>query len=279
VLDTAVFWGERAEWKDGRYGISRQIGPDEYHENINNSVFTNRLAQWHLSQALDLLGWLGSRNPATARRLAEALDLSASRLDTWRDIINKMHIPFDDDKQIHVQFDGFFDLEYIPVMKYEPRVGGIWGLLGHERVLGSQVIKQADVVMLMALLGEEVGSRTVMLNNFHTYYPRTDHGSSLSPSIHAWVAARLGLPDIAYEMFERAADIDLEDRQGNVADGIHGASCGGLWQAVVFGFCGLHLTEDGPAVNPKLPAHWRRVTFNVTYRGKAHRFDVVNPAV
>lgn len=279
VLDTAVFWGERAEWKDGRYGISRQIGPDEYHENINNSVFTNRLAQWHLSQALDLLGWLGSRNPATARRLAEALDLSASRLDTWRAIIDKMHIPFDDDKQIHVQFDGFFDLEYIPVMKYEPRVGGIWGLLGHERVLGSQVIKQADVVMLMALLGEEVGSRTVMLNNFHTYYPRTDHGSSLSPSIHAWVAARLGLPDIAYEMFERAAAIDLEDRQGNVADGIHGASCGGLWQAVVFGFCGLHLTEDGPAVDPKLPAHWRRVTFNVTYRGKAHRFDVVNPAV
>ena len=279
VLDTAVFWGERAEWKHGRYDISRQIGPDEYHENIDNSVFTNRLVQWHLSQALDLLAWLEAQAPATALRLRNALDLSESRLDTWRDIIDKMHIPFDEERGVHEQFDGFFDLEYIPVQKYQPRVGGIWGLLGHERVLRSQVIKQADVVMLMALLGREVGSSEVMLNNFNTYYQRTDHGSSLSPAIHAWVAARLDLADIAYEMFERAAAIDLEDRQGNVADGIHAASCGGLWQALFFGFCGLHLTDDGPAVDPKLPAHWRRVSFSVTYRGKAHQFDVVNPAV
>ena len=279
VLDTAVFWAERAEWKNGRYEISRQIGPDEYHENIDNSVFTNRLAQWHLSQALDLLAWLEAETPVVGQRLSQELDLSASRLDTWRDVIENMHIPFDADKQIHVQFDGFFDLEYIPVSKYQPRVGGIWSLLGHKRVLGSQVIKQADVVMLMALLGDEVGSKEVMLNNFDAYYQRTDHGSSLSPAIHAWVAARLGLADIACEMFERAAAIDLEDRQGNVADGIHAASCGGLWQALVFGFCGLHLTEDGPAVDPKLPAHWRRVSFAVTYRGMAHRFDVVNPAV
>ena len=279
VLDTAVFWGERAERANGRYEITRQIGPDEYHENIDNSVFTNRLVQWHLSQALDLLLWLEAVFPADAKRLRDALDLSEPRLNHWRDIIDNMRIPFDDDKQIHVQFDGFFDLEYIPVAKYQPRVGGIWGLLGHERILGSQVIKQADVVMLMALLGDQVGSREVMLNNFKAYYPRTDHGSSLSAAIHAWVAARLGLADIACEMFERAAAIDLDDRQGNVADGIHAASCGGLWQAVVFGFCGLHLADSGPAADPKLPAHWRRVSFSVTYRGKAHRFDVVNPSV
>ena len=279
VLDTAVFWGERAEQKNGRYEISRQIGPDEYHENIDNSVFTNRLVQWHLSQALDVLAWLETKAPADAQRLRGALDLTEARLEIWRDIIAHMHIPFDEERGAHEQFDGFFDLEYVPVSKYQPRVGGIWGLLGHERVLRSQVIKQADVVMLMALLGDEAGSREVMLNNFNTYYPRTDHGSSLSPAIHAWVAARLGLDDIAYEMFEKAAAIDLEDRQGNVADGIHAASCGGLWQAVVFGFCGLHLTDAGPAVDPKLPAHWRRVSFSVTYRGEAHHFDVRNPAV
>ncbi len=279
VLDTAVFWGERAERKRGRYEISRQIGPDEYHENIDNSVFTNRLVQWHLSQAIALIGWLREKAPDVAQRLSAALDLSPSRLAAWRDIIENMHIPFDDEKQIHVQFDGFFDLEYIPVSKYQPRIGGIWGLLGHERILQSQVIKQADVVMLMALLGDEAGSAEVMRNNFNTYYQRTDHGSSLSPAIHAWVAARLGLADIAYEMFERAAAIDLEDNQGNVADGIHAASCGGLWQAIVFGFCGLHIGQGGPAVDPKLPKHWRRVSFSVTYRGKAHHFDVVNPAV
>jgi kojibiose phosphorylase len=161
-------------------------------------------------------------------------------------------------------------MEYIPVPRYEPRVGGIWPFLGHERALQSQVIKQADVVMLMALLGDAVGPREVMLNNWNTYYPRCDHGSSLSPAMHARVAARLGLINDAYHMFQHAAAVDLEDNKGNIRDGIHGAASGGLWQAVVFGFCGLHLTPDGPAISPNLPEHWTRVRFNVVYRGQRY---------
>jgi trehalose/maltose hydrolase-like predicted phosphorylase len=280
VLDTAVFWGSRVEERGGRYELTNQIGPDEYHENIANSVFVNRMVQWHLQQALDLLKWLGQHAPHQRDALTQRLGLTTARLDKWRDIIARMYIPFDDEKQIHVQFDGFFDLEYIPVLKYEPRVGGIWPMLGHERALRSQVIKQADVVMMMALLGDAVGSREVMLNNFHTYYPRTDHGSSLSPAIHAWVAARLGLDDIAYHMFEHAAWIDLKDNKGNVRDGIHAAACGGLWQAVVFGFCGLHITPAGNlAVDPRLPAHWKRVSFTVNYRGERRGFTVEQPAL
>jgi kojibiose phosphorylase len=277
VLDTAVFWGSRVEEKNGRYELSTQIGPDEYHENIDNSVFVNRMVVWHLEQALALLDWLRANAPADADRLIAALDLTPERLAKWRDVCERMVIPFDDQKQIHVQFDGFFDLEYIPVPNYEPRVGGVWPMLGHQRALGSQVIKQADVVMLMALLGDQVGPREVMLNNWHTYYPRTDHGSSLSPAVHAWVAARLGLIEDAFHMFEHAAAIDLQDNKGNVRDGIHGAACGGLWQSIVLGFCGLHLTEDGPQIEPRLPEHWRRVIFHVVYRGQRRRFSVENP--
>lgn len=272
VLDTAVFWGSRVEEKNGRYELHNQIGPDEYHENISNSVFVNRMVVWHLEQALKLLDWLKANAVDDAQRLIAQLDLNAERLAHWRDIIARMVIPFDEEKQIHIQFDGFFDLEYIPVPRYEPRVGGIWGFLGHKRALNSQVIKQADVVMLMALLGDQVGSREVLLNNWNTYYPRTDHGSSLSPAIHAWVAARLGLIEDAYHMFQHAAAVDLEDNKGNVGDGIHGASNGGLWQAVVFGFCGLHLTDQGPKLDPKLPYHWKQVRFSVVYRGERLRF-------
>jgi kojibiose phosphorylase len=272
VLDTAVFWGSRVEERHGRYELHNQIGPDEYHENISNSVFVNRMVVWHLEQALHLLDWLQQHAPHTAQRLHESLGLTPARLARWQDIIARMYLPFDDTRQIHVQFDGFFDLEYIPVRHYEPRVGGIWGFLGHERALQSQVIKQADVVMLMALLGDAVGPRQVLLNNWDTYYPRCDHGSSLSPAMHTWVAARLGLDDEAYYLFTHAAAIDLEDNKGNVVDGIHGAASGGLWQAVVFGFCGLHLTEAGPALAPRLPAHWRSVSFNVVYRGETRRF-------
>ena len=90
--------------------------------------------------------------------------------------------------------------------------------------------------------------------------------------MHAWVAARLGLIDTAHHLAEHAAAIDLGDNKGNVQDGIHGAACGGLWQAIVFGFCGLHLTADGPALNPHLPAHWRSIRFNVVYRGQKLHF-------
>jgi trehalose/maltose hydrolase-like predicted phosphorylase len=280
ILDTAVFWGSRVEERNGRYELSNQIGPDEYHENISNSVFVNRMVVWHLTEALKLLDWLKSNAPQDAQRLVTSLNLTPDRLTKWQDIINRMYIPFDEQKQIHVQFDGFFDMEYIPVPNYEPRVGGVWPMLGHHRALQSQVIKQADVVMMMALLGDAVGSRQVMLNNWNTYYPRTDHGSSLSPAIHAWVAARLGLTDEAYHMFEHAAMIDLQDNKGNVRDGIHGAASGGLWQAIVFGFCGLEIDKNGELkLDPKLPDHWKQVKFSVYYRGKKQNITLTNPVL
>ena len=279
LLDTAVFWGSRVEAKDERYEITDVIGPDEYHEHVNNNVFTNRMVKWHLQQALDLLDWLQAHAPEDHQRLVDQLDLNSTRLDRWRDIIEHIVIPFDEEKQIHIQFDGFFDLEYIPVQKYEPRVGGIWGYLGHERALGSQVIKQADVVMMMALLGDEVGSRNVLLNNWNTYYSRCDHGSSLSPAMHARVAARLGLTETAISMLDHAIAIDLEDNKGNVDDGIHGAACGGVWQAVVFGMCGLYLTDEGPAVDPNLPPHWEEVSFSVMYQGIKKTFVIQNKTI
>jgi trehalose/maltose hydrolase-like predicted phosphorylase len=277
VLDTAVFWGSRAEAKNGRYEISQQIGPDEYHENIDNSVFTNRMVVWHLQTALDLLDWLRVSAPQDAERLTQALDLSEQRLGHWRDIIAKMYIPFDEERQIHVEFPGFFDLEYIPIHLYEPRQHSVQAILGHARTTQTQVVKQADVVMLMALLGDEVGSREVMLNNWNMYFPRTDHGSSLSPAVHAIVAARLGLDEAAFEMFEHAAGIDLRNNKGNVRDGVHGATCGGIVQAVMLGFCGLSLDGDKQVVTEsRLPAHWRQVSFRIYYQGERLEFTIRN---
>lgn len=277
ILDTANFWGSRVEEKNGRYELSNQIGPDEYHENINNSVFVNRMVVWHMQLALNTWEWLKTHYPEEAMMLGEQLLMNVEKLAHWQDIINRMYIPFDAEKQLHIQFDGFFDMEYIPVPDYEPRVGGVWPILGHHRALQSQVIKQADVVMMMALLGEDVAPTQVKINNWNTYYPRTDHGSSLSPAIHAWVAARLGLGHDAYHMFEHAAMIDLNDNKGNVRDGIHGAACGGLWQAIVFGFCGLKIDEGGKlSVSPNLPEHWEQVSFNVCYRGEKVPFVVRN---
>jgi trehalose/maltose hydrolase-like predicted phosphorylase len=125
------------------------------------------------------------------------------------------------------------------------------------------------VLMLQYLLHEHFSLAQVALN-YAYYTPRTDHtfGSSLGPSIQAIMACLMGQPEEAYEHFIRAARADLRDVRGNAGDGIHAASAGGSWQAVVFGFGGLRLTGQGWTTRPCLPAHWQRLTFRFVYRGE-----------
>lgn len=278
VLDTAKFWGSRAEYDadQGRYELNMQIGPDEYHENVNNSVFTNRMAVWHLEQALAVWEWLKAHHSDAGHQLAKELNITAVDIDKWHDVAAKMWIPMSDEGGgVFEQFEDFFErLQPINLEDYTPRTSNMDWILGHEKTQVARVIKQADVVMLMALLGDELGDEAFLRRNWDMYAELCDQGSSLSPAVHAWVAARLGLAEIAYEYFIYAATIDLENHKGNVHDGIHAANCGGVWQAVAFGFCGLERTSEGLKTNPCLPDHWQRVRFNVHYNGQLIPIDI-----
>ena len=142
-------------------------------------------------------------------------------------------------------------------------------LLGRDRVQRSKIIKQPDVVMLLHLLWDDYPPE-VREANFRYYEPRCGHGSSLSPSIHALVAARLGDLALATRYFRQAMDIDLANNMGNAAGGVHAAALGGLWQAVVFGFAGLRLTDHGPEYHPNLPPHWGGLSMRFKWRGQTH---------
>jgi len=168
------------------------------------------------------------------------------------------------------QFAGYFGLEPIDLAAYEPRTAPMDVLLGHERTQHSQVIKQADVVLLLALLWNRFTPQQHAAN-FCYYEPRSGHGSSLSPAVHALVAARLGDMDLAERYFHQAAAIDLDDTMGNAAGGIHIATLGGLWQAVAFGFAGLSLCRDGLRFDPHLPRSWRALRFPLHWRGRRIR--------
>ena len=278
ILDTAVFWGSRADYnpEKDRYELKMQIGPDEYHENVDNSVFTNKLVQWHLRQAMQTLEWLKQKYPDQAEHLEQKLGINQDTLSLWFIISEKIFIPMSDENGgVFEQFEGFFDrLKPFNLEDYTPRTKNIDWMLGQHQMQSTRVIKQADVVMLMAILGDTLGDKDFLMRNWQAYLPVVDHGSSLSPSIHAWVASRLGLIDEAYDLFIYSATIDLEDHKGNVHDGIHAASCGGVWQAIVFGFAGLAIKDGVPVVNPNLPAHWHRLKFTVNYAGKAYIFDI-----
>jgi beta-phosphoglucomutase len=277
VLDTAVFWGSRAEWNKerGRYEITEVIGPDEYHEHVDNNAFTNEMVRWHLETALELLAWLRRYDPRRADELERRLDLTPERLQHWADIVGCLFVPHDPESGLIEQFEGFFGLEDVNLATYEPRTRSMSAILGIEGTNQAQVVKQADVLMLLYLLRERFDRETLRVN-WEYYAPRTDHtyGSSLGPCIHAILACELGEPDTAYEHFMHAALVDLTNSRDNTADGIHAASAGGLWQSVVFGFGGVHLTADGPVASPRLPAHWTRLQFRLQHRGQWYNFDL-----
>jgi kojibiose phosphorylase len=277
LLDTAVFWGSRVEWNadTNRYEINDVIGPDENHEHVNNSAFTNRMVQWHLEAALAMLCWLHESNPGHAAVLTAQLDLTPKRLAHWQDVCDRIYLPHDPETGLIEQSEGFWQLKDIDLASFEPRHRSIQAILGIEETNKCQVLKQADVLMLLYLLRDRYDQHTLRVN-WDYYAPRTDHtyGSSLGPAIHAAIASMLGKPGEAYEHFMRAALVDLQDVRGNTGDGIHAASAGGLWQAIVFGFAGVHLFDAGPTATPRLPPGWTRLKFHLHHRGQWHDFDI-----
>ena len=120
--------------------------------------------------------------------------------------------------------------------------------------------------MFLYLFGENF-SRDIILANYEFYEPKTGHGSSLSPSIHSLVAARLGKTDDAYKYFVKNARIDLDDQFGNSSGGIHIASQGGAWMSVVMGFAGMYPTDKGLIFDPHLPEAWENLEFSVKWLG------------
>ncbi len=279
ILDTARFWMNRLEWhpQQERYELCGVIGADEYHEHVSNNAFTNRMVQWHLEKAVAVYVWLQRTFPDWFVTLTQQLQLTPELLLHWQKAITRIYIPSEATTGLIEQFEGFFQLKDIDLSAYEPRDRSIQAVLGIEETNQRQVLKQPDVLMLLYLMRDTPAtSNDVLRKNWDYYASRTDinYGSSLTPAIHAILAAKLGFAAVAYQQFMQAAMVDLDDNRGNTSDGIHAASAGGIWQAVVFGFGGIRLKENGPISTPCLPATWTRLKFKLHWRGSWHSFDL-----
>jgi kojibiose phosphorylase len=274
LLETARFWVSRAARdEDGRYHVNVVVGPDEYHEGVNDNAYTNVLARWNIKRALEALAWLKESDAEYAEALTARLDMTVTELFGWRRVIDGYVTGFDPETLLYEQFAGFYDMADVPPEKLRPRPMAADLLLGREVTLVSKVVKQADVVMLCHVLADEIDERTTRANYDH-YEPITCHGSSLSPGIHAAVAARLHDVADATAYFKMAAAIDLADNMGNAAAGLHMATMGGLWQAAVMGFCGIMRRGEALRLDPQLPEAWRRVRMPLRFRGARLSFDI-----
>ncbi len=252
IVQTARYWASRIEQDDqGRGHIRGVIGPDEYHERVDDNAYTNVMARWNLRRAAEIG--------------AKVVDESERR--RWLELADAIVDGYDAATGIYEQFAGFHALEPLLIAQTAPhRPVSADMLLGRQRTQAAQVVKQADVLMLHYLVPDEVAAGSLDAN-LDFYDPRTAHGSTLSPGVHAALLARAGRLDHALEMLRVTARIDLDDIGQMAAGGLHLAAMGNVWRTLAFGFAGLRPAGDALAIDPVLPPGWKSLELRVRFRG------------
>ncbi|MEE9522395.1 MAG: glycoside hydrolase family 65, partial [candidate division NC10 bacterium] len=213
-------------------------------------------------------GWLRVHHPEQFTALVDTVGLDEGEIVVWSRVAEKLVDNCERTTGIIEQYRGYFDLQPADLRKHDPRRQTMDVILGWQALSKTQIIKQADVVMLLVLLGDHY-PRHVWEANYRFYEPRTSHDSSLSASFHALMAARLGDLNDAERFFHIAANIDLDFEQGvTAAGGVHIAALGGMWQALVFGFGGAIVSDQGLRFEPHVPHHWGTVRIPLQWRGE-----------
>lgn len=286
VIECAKFYYSLLLKRAGKaqYELHDVIGPDEYHERVNNNGYTNRMAKMTLQSAADILNNLDSYGKEAAesiyafypvKELAEAFEEAAENL----------YIPAPKEDNVIEQFDGYRKLEDCSIDTVRSRLlhekeywGGAYGVASH-----TQVIKQADVVAMLNLYSDEY-PQEVLKANWDYYEPRTEHGSSLSASMYAMLACKCGMPQKAYPFFIKSAKADLVEGGKEWAGliyigGTHPAAAGGAYMIAIEGFGGVSFTEEGIRVKPSLPEGWSGMRFYVCSNGERYYVNIAGDDV
>ena len=228
LFETAKFWKSRVSERLGKFHILGVIGPDEYHFNVDDNAFTNGMAKFNLEKAVWVGRWMRTEFP---KKFSE-FNLT-NELEEWLYISENIVIPQPNSEGVIEQFSGYFKLRDLELKKEDQFNAPFTRLLEWEEINHTKIIKQADVLMLFFLFPESFSQATIEAN-YRYYEPKTDHGSSLSPCIHAAIAARAGHLEQAWTYWEQALKLDLHNSMKNTSIGIHIGCMGGAWQALLF---------------------------------------------
>ncbi|CCK19122.1 glycoside hydrolase family 65 protein [Lactococcus laudensis] len=265
LVEVARFWADRVHYsaRNDKYMIHGVTGPNEYENNINNNWYTNTLAAWVLSYTAESL----------AKHSRADLNVTAEELAKWSEIVEKMYYPYDEKEGVFVQHDGFMDKDLRPVSALDVTDLPLNQNWSWDKILRSPFIKQADVLQGIYFFGNQF-SLEEKRRNFDFYEPMTVHESSLSPSIHAILAAELGKEAKAVEMSGRTARLDLDNYNNDTEDGLHITSMTGSWLAIVQGFAQMKTWDGKLSFAPFLPSDWTGYTFHINYRGRLLKIEV-----
>jgi alpha,alpha-trehalose phosphorylase len=276
LVETARMWEDLGFYgSDGRFHIHGVTGPDEYTTVVNDNTYTNLMARENLRSAARTVRWLKAERPDDHASLVDTVHLDEAEVDAWDAAAAAMYVPYDAARGIHPQDDAFLDRE---VWDLEGTPEDKFPLLLHFHPLviyRFQVIKQADIVLAMFLLGEEF-SPEQKRRNFEYYDLLTTGDSSLSACVQSVVAAEVGLQQEALEYFRHALYMDLGNVAGNATVGVHIASAAGVWGALVFGFGGVRDSEGRLSISPRLPSEWRSLDFTVRFHDRQLRVHLTH---
>ena len=269
LFETSRFWADLGHFnpaRDGAFCIDAVTGPDEYTAIVNNNAYTNLMVQDQLHYSHEIAQLLCRHYPQHFNHLQRKMGLTEEEIEGWLEAAEKMFIPFDEGLGIYAQDDTFltkkkWDFDRTPVDKY-PLLLNYHPLV----IYRHQVLKQADLVMAMFLLGDQF-SLADKIRNYNYYEPLTTHDSSLSPCIHSIISAEIGDLEGAYSYFDRTVRMDLDDVNRNVKDGLHTAAMAGSWMSIVNGFGGMRLRQGLLSFNPTLPSQWESYRFKITSHG------------
>lgn len=250
---------------DDKYHVLDVIGPDEYHERVDDNAFTNYLINYVIKNTIKYL---------------RKYNYKEELISKYQEYIDNLYLPKVNEDNLIEQFKDYFKLEDTTIEVVRSRLRHPMDYWGTENGVAypTRIIKQADVITLLVLLNEEF-NESVKKANFDFYYPYTEHGSSLSSSMYSIVASELNYTDIAYDMFMKSATIDLGTNQKMFAGGIyiggtHPASNGGSYLSLLFGIAGLKFNDEEIKLNPHLPSKIKGLEFKIIYRNKKYLIKI-----
>jgi alpha,alpha-trehalose phosphorylase len=259
--------GDFAECKGGKYCICAVTGPDEYNAIVDNNFYTNLMARENLKDAIWALNKIKERNQSAYEELTKRLEITEEEIAYWKKIIDNMYFPYDENRKIYPQDDGFmmrkkWDDSKIPEEKRHLLYENYHPLF----IFRQRMSKQADAILGM-LLHSNYFTEEELKRNYDFYQEVTLHHSSLSTCIFGILASQIGYEKEAYTYFSQSARMDLDDYHNNFYAGIHAANMAGTWQGIVFGFGGLRSNNDRLEFKPSIPKQWENYTFSIGYRG------------
>ncbi|WP_228389302.1 glycoside hydrolase family 65 protein [Cumulibacter manganitolerans] len=269
LVETARMFADLGFWRNNgqrSFHIHGVTGPDEYTTVVNNNLFTNVMARFNLEQAALQVEAIQATDPEAYERLVERLALDEDEPREWHEAAERMCIPYDTALGIHPQDEHFLDRELWDLAATAPENKPLL-LHYHPLVIYRfQVLKQADVVLALFLQGDQF-SQEQKRADFEYYDPITTGDSTLSAVVQSIIAAEVGYHDMALDYFLKGLYVDLADLHGNTSDGVHVASTGGVWSALVYGFGGMRDYADDITFDPRLPLGWESLRFRVMLHG------------